>query len=95
MYNVGGIKAPHQTRVRPPTEPWEFHRARQRAQQKDMKVYLRGRPIWRSNMLMPLYEGLIVVGTKPMPLQGTYKTPICPLCLKKEKRGHCKCSEGL
>jgi hypothetical protein len=77
--------APHITKIRPPTEPYEFHRARQKVQQKDMKEYLKGRVVWRSCIRM--HNG------KNFKLEGTYVMPICPLCLKKEKR--CICLKNL
>ena len=66
-------KAPHQTRVRPDGEPYDIHRARQRAQQKELKKYLRGFPIWTS-------------GTYVMPLCPlcNHKEKRCT-CLKGEK----------
>ena len=100
------VKAPHITKVRPPTEPYEFHRARQRAQQKDMKEYLRGRVIWRSNLLVPksqfAYFKQVVRGRgyKQIPIgftkikgQGTYVSPKCELCGYKEKK--CTCLDSL
>ena len=99
------IKAPHQTRVRPSTEPYEIHRARQRVQQKDMKIYLRLGPVRHvSCVLQPLVkEPPTTFGFhnrlnlrryfKKVAIDGTYVMPICPLCDKKEKK--CKCAEGL
>ena len=88
-------RAPHTTKKRPPTEPMAFHRARQRAQQADMKEYLKGFPIWRSNLLVATFtEGtLLPTGTKKIALQGTYVMPLCILCGKKEKK--CICLKGL
>ena len=88
------VKAPHITKKRPPTEPMEFNRARQKAQQRDMKAYLRGFPVHRSNTLVETYtEGTAVpTGTRKVTLQGTYIMPLCILCGKKEKK--CICLEG-
>lgn len=99
------LQAPNQTRVRPPTEPYEIHRERQRQQQKDLKIYLRFGPTRHSSsVLMPLVnEPPSFSGFhnrlnerryyKKVKISGTYVMPLCPFCAKKEKK--CKCSEGL
>jgi hypothetical protein len=62
------------TTVRPPTEPYEFWKARRRIQQKELEQYLAGRFIWSSHIL-------VNKGTKAIPklekvkLQGTYRKP--------------------
>jgi hypothetical protein len=99
------IKAPHQTKVRPATEPYEIHRERQRRQQADLKVYLRLGPVRHvSCYLMPtVLNPPSTIGFhnrlnerkyyKKVEVHGTYVMPICPFCNKKEKR--CKCMEDL
>lgn len=99
------LKAPNQTRVRPATEPYEIHRERQRRQQKDLKLYLRMGPTrYSSCLLMPLTTEKIPLGGfhnrlnerkyfRKVKIGGTYVMPICPLCLRKEKK--CICLEGL
>ena len=83
----------HTTKARPPTEPRAFHRARQKAQAKDIKEYLKGRPFWKSMVLMPVMEGTRRVGWKRIKLQGTYVAPRCMFCNEKDKR--CKCLDNL
>jgi hypothetical protein len=93
----------HQTKVRPPTEPYEIWCARRKLQQKELKEYLKGRVIWRSNILVdkrpphrrfspprkPIRKKLISKDLKSVPLLGTYVAPVCFLCEKKEKRCEC------
>jgi len=98
-------QAPRQTVVRPETEPYEFHRARQRVQKKEMKRYLReGVSRHRSCILIPTtQEPKSMSGFhnrlnerkyyKRVAIQGTYVMPTCPLCLEKEKK--CKCADEL
>jgi hypothetical protein len=102
--------APHITKIRPPTEPYEIHRARQKVQQRDMKEYLRGRVVWRSCILIPTskHHGVKTV-TKQKGNGGTYErvpfgmtkvkvegTYVMPLCpLCLHKDKHCICLEGL
>ena len=99
------LKAPHQTRVRPLTEPYEMHRERQRRQQKDLKVYLRMGPTrYTASVLMPLTNEPHPLGGfhnrlnerkyyKKVKISGTYVMPMCPFCDVKEKL--CTCLEGL
>lgn len=93
MIKIPRTSAPYITKVRPPTEPYEFWVARRRAQQKDLKKYLRGFPVWRSSLLIDTRKYPLGKPSKKdlkkIPLQGTYVSPLCPLCMRKEKR--CKC----
>jgi hypothetical protein len=94
------MKAPHQTKVRPPTEPYEIHRMRQKVQQYELKLYLRGRVIWVSCILkdnrkvrVNKVTGKIIPHlTPPKPsdlkkvkVDGTYTVPRCVFCGLKEK----------
>ena len=80
----------HQTQVRPRTEPVEFWKARRKLQQKEVKEYLKGKPVWRSMILLDKRK-------KPtdrpdlerVKLRGTYVMPLCPFCGLKEKKCTC------
>jgi hypothetical protein len=93
----------HQTRVRPPTEPYDIWCARRKMQQKALKEYLRGRPIWISNVLVDkrpkdkqyspprpaIRRSLISKDLKSVVVQGTMIAKRCFICQKKESK--CKC----
>jgi hypothetical protein len=86
----------HQTRQRPPTEPYEFWKARQKMQRKALKEYLKGNPIWRSNILIDTRKGIKVgppkkTDLKSVVLQGTFVKERCVFCGEKDKRSKCKC----
>ena len=83
----------HKTHERPPTEPYAFHKSRQKAQQLELKEYLKGTPFWRSMLLAPVMKGDMQVVVKRIALQGTYKAPRCMFCELKDK--HCKCLENI
>jgi hypothetical protein len=93
---------PHKTHKRPYNEPMILHRARVKAQQEDLKDYLKGHPIWRSCLMIDTRKGIKVgppkqKDLKKIPLQGTYVAPRCPMCAKKARKGPngCKCMKGI
>jgi hypothetical protein len=83
----------HSTIKRPRTEPYDIWCARRKIQKKELKQYLKGRPVWISMQLIAYYNESDIYELRPKfkrrKIQGTYVMPLCPLCQEKEK--YCKC----